>query len=241
MDFGHALAKIGGKLEKIVFFVMCLPHSDAVHVQAFPRICTEVLWEGHVRALRFFGGVPWRITYDNDRTLVAGILGARERKLTDGFLQRVSHYLFDPHFCLVRRANEKGVVESMVRYTRSNFLVPVPEVRDLEELNEHLEARCREELSRKLRGKSASKQELLREDQAAFRALPDAPGRLPPPSPDRVYTESLHRNQHTETRNTQFVFRTTIFQVRFRLRQFFYHGEARSTRSDQPLPPCAPW
>ena len=175
MDFGHALAKIGGKLEKIVFFVMCLPHSDAVHVQAFPRICTEVLWEGHVRALRFFGGVPWRITYDNDRTLVAGILGARERKLTDGFLQLVSHYLFDPHFCLVRRANEKGVVESMVRYTRSNFLVPVPEVRDLEELNEHLEARCREELSRKLRGKSASKQELLREDQAAFRALPDVP------------------------------------------------------------------
>lgn len=55
VDFGHALAKAGGNLEKIVFFVMCLPHSDAVHVQAFPRICTEVLWEGHVRALRFFG------------------------------------------------------------------------------------------------------------------------------------------------------------------------------------------
>jgi hypothetical protein len=90
-------------------------------------------------------------------------------------LQLVSHYLFDPHFCLVRRANEKGVVESMVRYTRSNFLVLVPEVRDLEELNEHLEAQCREELTRKLRGKSASKQELLREDQAAFRAFPDAP------------------------------------------------------------------
>lgn len=174
VDFGFALAKVGGVLQKIVFFVMCLPHSDAVYVQAFERICTEVLWEGHVRSLRFFGGVPWRITYDNDRTLVAGILGARERKLTDGFLQLVSHYLFDPHFCLVRRANEKGVVESMVRYTRSNFLVPVPEVRDLEELNEHLEARCREELARKLRGKSASKQELLREDQAAFRALPDA-------------------------------------------------------------------
>ncbi len=54
VDFGHALAKAGGNLKKIVFFVMCLPHSDAVHVQAFPRICTEVLWEGHVRALRFF-------------------------------------------------------------------------------------------------------------------------------------------------------------------------------------------
>jgi len=72
VDFGHALAKAGGNLEKIVFFVMRLPHSDAVHVQAFPRICTEALWEGHVRALRFFGRcAPWRITCDNDRTLEA--------------------------------------------------------------------------------------------------------------------------------------------------------------------------
>ena len=175
VDFGFALAKIGGVLQQIVFFVMCLPHSDAVYLQAFPRICTEVLWEGHVRAFSFFGGVPSRITYDNDRTLVAGILGPRERKLTDGFLQLVSHYLYDPHFCLVRRANEKGVVESMVRYTRSNVLVPVPEVRDLDELNRHLDERCREELARRVRGKRATKKELLGEDEAAFRALPEAP------------------------------------------------------------------
>jgi hypothetical protein len=121
MDFGFALAKINGVLKKIVFFVMSLPHSDAVYVQAFERICTEVMWEGHIRCFAFFGGVPSRITYDNDSTLVGGILGPRERKLTTGFLQLVSHYLFDPHFCLVRRANEKGVVESMVRYTRKGL------------------------------------------------------------------------------------------------------------------------
>ncbi|MCP4542526.1 MAG: IS21 family transposase [Chloroflexi bacterium] len=175
VDFGHALACIGGVLQKIVFFVMCLPHSDAVYIQAFPRICTEVMWEGHVRAFAFFGGVPWRITYDNERILVGGILSARERKLTHGFLQLVSHYLFDHHFCLVRRANEKGVVESMVRYTRSNFLVPVPQVRDMNELNRYLEQRCLEELSRQVRGKDAPKSVLLRGDQRAFRPLPDEP------------------------------------------------------------------
>ena len=175
MDFGFALAKINGVLKKIVFFVMSLPHSDGVYVQAFERICTEVMWEGHIRCFAFFGGVPSRITYDNDRTLVGGILGPRERKLTTGFLQLVSHYLFDPHFCLVRRANEKGVVESMVRYTRSNFMVPVPEVHDMEELNAHLDQRCREELERKVRGKPACKADLLIEDQAAFRTLPERP------------------------------------------------------------------
>jgi len=175
VDFGFALACVGGVLQKIVFFVMSLPYSDAVYVQAFERICTEVLWEGHVRAFNFFGGVPCRITYDNDRTLVAGILGPRERKLTQGFLQLVSHYLFDHHFCLVRRANEKGVVESMVRYTRSNFLVPVPQVRDLAELNAHLEQRCAEELQRCVRGKKATKQKLLDEERSAFRAIPAVP------------------------------------------------------------------
>ena len=175
MDFGFALAKIDGVLQQITFFVMSLPYSDAVYVQAFPRICTEVLWEGHVRAFAFFEGVPGRISYDNDRTVVARILGPRKRKLTEGFQQLISHYLFDPHFCLVRRANEKGVVESMVRYTRSNFMVPVPEVRDLDELNERLEVHCREELTRKVRGKRATKGELLKEDQAMFRKLPDTP------------------------------------------------------------------
>jgi len=175
VDFGYALARVSGALTKIVFFVMCLPYSDAVYIQAFPRICTEVMWEAHVRAFFFFGGVPWRLAYDNERILVAGILGPRDRRLTDGFLQLKSHYLFDHYFCLVRRPNEKGVVESMVRYTRSNYLVPVPEVRDMEELNVYLENRCREELARTLRGKKVSKAELLKEDQAAFRALPDQP------------------------------------------------------------------
>ena len=62
VDFGHALAKEGGVLEKIVFFVMSLPHSDTVYVQAFPRICAEGMWEGHVRGFCFFGEAPWRIT-----------------------------------------------------------------------------------------------------------------------------------------------------------------------------------
>lgn len=38
VDFGHALASIGGILQKITFFVMSLVHSDAMFVMAFPRI-----------------------------------------------------------------------------------------------------------------------------------------------------------------------------------------------------------
>lgn len=174
VDFGQALVNVGGALQKVLYFVMALPCSDAFFVMAFDRECTETFWEGHVRAFEFFGGVPCRITYDNSRILVSQILGGRDRKLTQGFLRLKSQYLFDHHFCRVRRANEKGVVEGVVKYTRLNFFVPVPQVRDLKELNEFLQKRCQEDLDRRLRGKRGTKKELLEEDRAAFLPLPEA-------------------------------------------------------------------
>ena len=175
VDFGHALVRMAGILRKVVFFVMALPHSDAFFVMAFERECTETFWEGHVRALEFFGGVPCRITYDNSRVCISKIIGSRARELTEGFKQLLSHYLFDPHFCLVRRANEKGVVEGVVKFARLNFFVPVPQVRDFEELNAYLLTMCREDLDRRLWGKKQTKAQLLLEDQAAFRPLPESP------------------------------------------------------------------
>jgi transposase len=175
MDFGYALAKIAGQLCKVVLFVLALPFSDAVFVQAFQRITTEVFWEGHRRAFEFFDGVPRRISYDNERIMVAQVLGAHRRKPTRGFLQLQSHYLFEEHFCTVRRANEKGVVEGLVKYVRLNFMVPVPEVQSLEELNQQLIDRCRGELQRKLRGKGATKGELLEQERSELLPLPPAP------------------------------------------------------------------
>jgi transposase len=175
VDFGYALANVAGKLRKVAFFVMALPHSDALFVQAFERECTETFWEGHVRGFAFFGGVPRRITYDNSRVMVARIVGPRQRRLTHGFLQLESHYLFGHHFCLVRRPNEKGVVEGTVKFARLNFFVPVPQVRDLDELNAHLLVRCGEDLGRRVRGGAATKGVALGEDRAAFVALPAAP------------------------------------------------------------------
>ena len=168
VDFGYALAKVCGELRKVGFFVMVLPHSDAFFVMVFERECTETYWEGHVRAFEFFGGVPQRISYDNSRVLVSKIIGPHERKLTDGFLKLQSHYLFREHFCNVRRPNEKGVVEGVVKFARLNFFVPVPQVGDLEELNGRLAEMCRQDMNRRVRGKTGTKAELLKEDQSGL-------------------------------------------------------------------------
>ena len=193
VDFGHAVVKMSGVLRKICFFVMALPYSDAFFVRAYERECTETFWDGHVRAFEFFGGVPRRITYDNSKIAVSKIIGPRLRELTQGFLQLVSHYLFSYHFCLVRRANEKGVVEGTVKYSRLNFLVPVPQVRDFDELNALLLQRCRDDLQRRVRGQVEVKEKLLLQEQMSFLGLPFTPFEACRTQPGRVNSELLVR------------------------------------------------
>jgi transposase len=193
VDFGHALVKMGGVLRKVCFFVMTLPYSDAFFVRAYERECTETFWDGHVHAFAFFGGVARRIAYDNSKIAIVKILGPRLRELTAGFLQLVSHYLFGYHFCLVRRANEKGVVEGLVQYSRQNFLVPVPQVRDFEDLNAYLLTRCREDLHRRVRGQTRSQEQLLAEEQLSFLPLPFTPFEACRVQPAQVNSELLVR------------------------------------------------
>jgi transposase len=172
VDFGHGYVDVAGERIQAALFVISLPYSDAFYLQAFPRECTESFQEGHKRAFDFFGGVPKRISYDNSKIAVSKLTGSRDRQLTKEFLRLQGHYLFDAHFCLVRRANEKGHVENLVGYGRRNFLVPIPQVDSFEQLNAELDRRCREDLQRTLRGKSQCKQELLEEERAAMLGLP---------------------------------------------------------------------
>jgi len=171
-DFGEAKAFYRGREVKVMFCVMSLPYSDAFFCQAFPRECTETFQEGHVRAFEFLGGVPTRISYDNSKIAVAKIVGRRGKAPTREFLRLQSHYLYDHHFCLVRRPNEKGHTENLVGFARRNFMVPVPHFDDFEELNARLAEACRKDMDRKVRGQSETKIQLLEDDRQAMRSLP---------------------------------------------------------------------
>ncbi len=171
-DFGEAKVVYRGRPMKAMFCVMSLPYSDAFFCQAFPRECTETFQEGHIRAFDFFGGVPHRISYDNSKIAVARIVSRRGDQPTHEFLRLQSHHLYKHHFCLVRRPNEKGHTEGLVKFSRSNFMVPIPEFDDFEEFNQKLRDDCRKDLQRTLRGKNGTKANLLQEERLAMLPIP---------------------------------------------------------------------
>ena len=120
VDFGEALAVIGGERRKVHLFCLDLPHSDACFVKAYPAERIEAFLDGHVAAFAFLGGVPRSILYDNTRLAVARILGAGERVRTRAFTELQSHYLFLDRFGRPGKGNDKGKVEGLVGYARRN-------------------------------------------------------------------------------------------------------------------------
>ena len=70
VDFGNATIRQGGLELKVALYVMTLRYMGAIFIQAFSQECTETFLEGHRRAFEFFGGVPYRISYDSSANAV---------------------------------------------------------------------------------------------------------------------------------------------------------------------------
>ena len=137
---------------------------------------------GHVAALEFFGGVPKRLLYDNLKSVVV----ERHRdaiRFNDTFLAFAGHYKFEPRPVAVRRGNEKGRVERTIRYLRTSFW-PARTWTDLDDLNEQVEAWCREIASARTCKEDASQTvgEAWAAERPKLMPLPDDPF----PAHDRV-------------------------------------------------------
>jgi transposase len=172
VDFGEAVAVIGGVRQKIHFFCMDLPQSDACFVKAYPRETTEAFLDGHVSSFAFFGGVPLSILYDNLKIAVAKICGDGKRERTRAFTELVSHYLFQDRFGRPGKGNDKGKVEGLVKFSRSNFMTPIPVAESFEALNAKLADHCRRRQSETAGRHAETIGERLAADLAALRDLP---------------------------------------------------------------------
>jgi transposase len=174
VDWGEAIVEIAGQRRTVYLFLMRACYSGAAFVIAFERQTQQAFLEGHVEAFRFFGGVFALVRYDNLRAAVKQVLRGRRRVEQDRLIGLRSHYLFESVFTRRGRegAHEKGGVEGEVGRFRRRYLVPVPKVGSVKELNDLLEDGCFAELGRRIAGRAETVGEALRIESRALKELP---------------------------------------------------------------------
>jgi transposase len=153
VDWYEAFAEVLGEQQKVYVFSMRSMASGGAFHRAYYHATQQAFLEAHELAFGYFGGVFRRLRYDNLKSAVKKILRGHQREETERLIAFRSHWGFQTEFCNPARGNEKGGVEGEVGYFRRNHLVPVPQVKDLEELNELLLQGCRDDEQRRIAGK----------------------------------------------------------------------------------------
>lgn len=153
VDWYEASVRLDDETKVMQLFSMrSMVSGGAFHV-AYHHATQQAFLEAHELAFDYFGGVFRQLRYDNLSSAVKRILRGRQRVETDRFIAFRSHWGFQSEFCNPARGHEKGGVEGELGYFRRNYLVPVPECKDLDELNEKLLAGCRDYEHRRIQGK----------------------------------------------------------------------------------------
>jgi len=121
VDFGYlGYTPYQGKKRKTWVFNMRLSYSRLDYYEIIYDQRVETFIQCHINAFNYFGGIPQYVKIDN---LKAAILKANfyEPIYQELYKNFAYHYGFHPLPCRVRRPNDKGKVESGIKYVKNNF------------------------------------------------------------------------------------------------------------------------
>lgn len=141
-DWSHEYVQMAGMPVKVKVAHIRLCYSRMFLAIAYPRETQEMVFDAHIRAFEFFGGMCRRGIYDNLKTVVNKILGGKERQFNSRFNQLCSHYLYEPVACNPAAGWEKGQVENQAGVLRKRFFSPQIKVTDFRHLNALLKEHC---------------------------------------------------------------------------------------------------
>ncbi|MFO0803056.1 MAG: IS21 family transposase [Gemmataceae bacterium] len=141
-DFGHIHVDFPDGRRLVPVLVVTWSYSNAPFAIALPTERAEAVLHGLCEAFHFFGAVPKELWWDNPTTVAIHIRRGRDRTLHPRYAALASHFLFAPKFCLPATPQEKPRVENRVKDLERMWATPVPQVKDLAGLNEHLRRCC---------------------------------------------------------------------------------------------------
>jgi transposase len=178
VDFGDVTVELAGRAARCYLFAFRLSCSGKGCHRVYASCAQEAFLEGHVAAFEDMGGVPWRhVRYDNLPAAVAKVLRGRSRAETARWLAFRSWYGFEAFYCEPGEAgaHEKGGVEGDLGRFRRRWLVPVPKVASLAELNAMLAEADAAEDGRRIAYRAATVGGDFAAEQRFLRPLPGEP------------------------------------------------------------------
>lgn len=105
------------------YFLSCrLKFSRWSWVRWTTRMDEETLIRGLVDCLCTLGWVPWILVFDNMKTVTLGRDAENQPIWNPTFLQFAREFDFHPEVCAIGAGNQKGSVESLVKWVKGNFL-----------------------------------------------------------------------------------------------------------------------
>jgi transposase len=105
------------------YFLACrLKYSRWTWVMFTNEMRQETLFRGLVACFNALGCVPWVLVFDNMKTVTTGRNDQAQPIWHRALLQLAAEFDFHPEACWPASGNQKGSVESLVKFVKINFL-----------------------------------------------------------------------------------------------------------------------
>jgi transposase len=122
-DWAEVITLVAGRETKVFFIVNQLGYSRRFHFWCSDSQDAEHTYEGLIRSLEYFGGVPQEVLVDNQKAAVLDRGDGGRPRFNERFVDLAGHYGFTPRACRPYRARTKGKDERMVGYIKQHFFV----------------------------------------------------------------------------------------------------------------------
>ncbi len=156
------------------FFAARLKYSRFMWVRFTIDMREETLLRCIISCFQEIGGVPWVVTTDNMKTVVLGREPSNQPIWHPAYQKLAAEFSFHPEACAPAAGNQKGSVENLVKFVKTNFLTArtFHDDRDLD--NECAVWLHRVNTEQPSQATEHTPIELLADEQAQFGPLPAA-------------------------------------------------------------------
>ena len=138
-DFGEVKLLINGEFTKGYLAVMTSPASHFRWAYLYHNSKMDVFLDSQTRFFEMVKGCYEEGVYDNMRNVVTKFIGRNEKQLNEELIKLATYYGFKINVCNCFSGNEKGTVESAVKWIRNKVFAVKYEFESFEAAEQYLE------------------------------------------------------------------------------------------------------